>query len=265
MSKVLFLPSDYQAPKSSGFYMKFQEGENKFRILSQPVLGWEDWQDKKPIRYRMENKPARSVDPKKPLKHFWSMIVWNYVAEEIQILHLTQATIRRSLEALCADEDWGAPYFYDLKVVKSGEGMETEYMLNPLPHKPLAPHIRDLFDERKCNLEALFDNEDPFAPEHSHYTAGVFSKDDVKVEAKTLTMDQAYDLEMIIGECDKKYQIWFFDYIGRTYKTGNIAELPAAIYSKMLESATTAMEKNRSKQQQQSTEIPVDFILEEAQ
>src|ERR1017187_557874 len=154
MSKILFLPTGYEAPRTSNFYMKFQEGENKFRVLSQPIIGWEDWQDKKPIRYRLQDKPARPIDAKKPIKHFWSMIVWNYQEEEIQILHLTQATIRKSLESLCSDSDWGAPYFYDLKVIKSGEGMETEYVLNPLPHKKLNNIVEDRFKERKCNLDA---------------------------------------------------------------------------------------------------------------
>src|SRR5215510_11210672 len=99
MNKILFLPQDYQAPKTSNFYMKLQEGENKFRILTQPILGWEDWLDKKPVRYTFDNKPTKSFDPKKPVKHFWSMVVWNYNEEQIQILHITQATIRSSIEA----------------------------------------------------------------------------------------------------------------------------------------------------------------------
>lgn len=179
MNKIAFLPSGYEAPKTSNFYMKFQEGENKFRILSQPIIGWEDWQDKKPIRYKFRDKPAHPIDHKKPIKHFWSMIVWNYSLEEIQILHLTQTSIRKSLETLCKDEDWGAPYFYDIKVIKKGEGMETEYSLNPLPHKPLSLYIQEMFNERKCNLEALFYNEDPFSKEYTVFTPGVFSQNDV--------------------------------------------------------------------------------------
>jgi hypothetical protein len=255
MSKIAFLPTGYESPKTSNFYMKFQEGENKFRILSQPIIGWEDWQDKKPIRYKFNDRPAFPIDPKKPIKHFWSMIVWNYALEEIQILHLTQSGIRKSLETLCRDEDWGAPYFYDLKVMKKGEGMETEYSLNPLPHKPLAPHIQDMFNDRRCNLEALFYNEDPFSKEHTTFTPGIFSQNDVILSANNMTskisMEQAYDLNMILEECEEKYKKWVYDTILKQYKTENLCDLPADIYERMRTAAVRNMEENRSRQSPQ--------------
>lgn len=157
-----FLPRDYQAPSSGGGYMKLMDGENKIRILSQAVTGWEDWTaDKKPVRYR--DKPMDSFDPKKPAKHFWCFIVWNYSEEQIQILNVTQSSIRKSLMSLCQDHDWGDPYFYDLKIVRTGEGMDTEYMVNPLPHKPLQERIRVEFFGKPINLEVWLDGGDPFA------------------------------------------------------------------------------------------------------
>jgi hypothetical protein len=238
--------------------MKFQEGENKFRILSQPVLGWEDWQDKKPIRFRFDQKPARSIDPKKPVKHFWAMIVWNYAAEEIQILQITQASIRKSLHALCVDADWGEPYFYDLKIMKTGEGLETEYVLNPLPHKQLSPHISVMFDERKCNLEALFDNEDPFSKENTHFTPGIFSKNDIQ----TITMEQAYDLEMILAECDQKYRAWVYAHIMKQYHTENLTDLPADIFHRVKEAAIKNREANHAKQRECNNNSPEFELLE---
>lgn len=205
-----FLPENYTTPKSSNSYMKLQEGENKFRILSSPIIGWEDWLDKKPIRFRFNEKPTKSIDPKKPVKHFWAFVVWNYMEEKIQILHVTQATIRNCIEALCKDTDWGAPYFYDLKIMKKGEGVDTEYMVNPLPHKPLDPSIKKAFMEKRCNLEALFDNSDPFSSDWDMYTEGVFevpsSKPmEVKAEDK-ISEDQALELAEILSECDPIYQ-----------------------------------------------------------
>src|ERR1700689_4101246 len=130
-----FLPENYEAPRAGGFYMKLQKGENKIRIMSQPILGWEDWTpDKKPIRYEMDKKPEKSFDPEKPAKHFWAVIVWNYKEEAIQILQINQAGVRKGIEMLCNDSDWGAPYFYDLKIIKTGEDKNTKYQVNPLPH-----------------------------------------------------------------------------------------------------------------------------------
>lgn len=259
MNKILFLPDNYESPKSSNFYMKFQEGENKFRILSQPILGWEDWQDKKPLRYKFNEKPAKPIDVKKPIKHFWAMIVWNYNEEEIQILHLTQATIRKSLESLCQDSDWGAPYFFDLKVIKTGEGMETEYVLNPLPHKKLAAHIQDRFNERKCNLDALYYNDDPFSKDHTVYTPGIFSEEQV-IEAKK---DAPCELSMVLDECDEKYKAWFYNNVETQYKTKNLSALPKDVYKKAMISAEKAMNENHTKQRQAYNEVP-DFMMEQA-
>lgn len=161
-----FLPDDYEAPKSNNNYFKLQDGENRIRVLSKPIIGWEDWTlEKKPIRFRMDQKPSKSIDPKKPVRHFWSFLIYNILENKIQIMNVTQATIRKAIESLSKDSDWGAPYHYDIKIVKSGEGVDTEYHVNPVPHKPLNQDVIDMFNAIPCNLEALFTNEDPFSKE----------------------------------------------------------------------------------------------------
>jgi len=159
-----FLPENYELPKASGDYVKLEDGENRLRILSMPILGWEDWNDKTPVRYRYENKPSTSIDPKKPFKHFWAMIAWNCSLSKIQIWNVTQGTIKHALDALSKDADWGAPFHYDIKVFKSGEKMETKYVITPVSHKPLSQEVIDAFAKKPCYLEALFTNSDPFAP-----------------------------------------------------------------------------------------------------
>jgi hypothetical protein len=175
-SNMQFLPDGYKAPMGASRYMKLKEGENKFRILSQPIFGWEDWQDKTPIRYRMGDGCPTPADPKKPPKHFWAFIVWNYDEKKIQVLSITQATIRKSLESFSKDADWGAPYFYDIKIYKSGQSKDTEYSVTPLPHKDLNAEIELEFYSSPCNLEALFTNEDPFSYLWQEHTPGMFSK-----------------------------------------------------------------------------------------
>lgn len=196
-----FLPENYEAPKSSGFYLKLQEGENRIRILSEAVIGWEDWIDKKPVRFRMNNKPLKSFDPKKPVKHFWAFVVYNHNEDQIQIMQITQSSIRKSLESLCKDGDWGAPYFYDIKIMKTGDGIDTEYAVNPVPHKPIDQSILDRFHERKCNLEALFDNADPFSPEWEMHTRLGFSKvENIKDNAEIEL------LKTMLDQCDPEYK-----------------------------------------------------------
>lgn len=157
-----FLPPEYAVPSGSDHYMKFEQGENRFRILSKPIIGWEDWDNKKPIRFKMTQKPDASIDPQKPVKHFWAMVVYNVLANKLQILEITQSGIQKSIKALAADPDWGNPNGYDIKVTRKGSGLETEYALNPVPHKPLSEEIGQLYDASNINLEALFDGGDPF-------------------------------------------------------------------------------------------------------
>lgn len=179
-----FLPPSYEAPKSASGYMKLEDGENRIRILSSPILGWEDWKDKKPLRYRFDDKPDKPIDSSKPVKHFWAFIVWNYKAQLIQILEITQASIRKRIEALCQDSEWGAPYSYDIKIVKSGESVDTEYALNPTPHKQVDPSIIIAFKQKPICLEALFDNGDPFAEGYDQYTKGYFEAEAPVVPTK---------------------------------------------------------------------------------
>ena len=183
-----FLPDDYQAPKSANqSYFKPEDGENKIRILSAPILGWEDWNDKTPVRYKFAFKPDKSIDPKKPVRHFWAFIIWNYKTEQIMIYHVVQASIRNKIEKLTKDSDWGAPYFYDIKIIKTGQQKDTDYDVNPLPHKELHPYIQEQFNAKRCNLEALFTNQDPFDLNWQHYTPGVFSAEQAPKQDATKT------------------------------------------------------------------------------
>lgn len=61
-----FLPEGYEVPKTSGGYMKFKQGANKFRILSAPIIGWEYWtESKKPVRakdrWTVSKRPAKAA------------------------------------------------------------------------------------------------------------------------------------------------------------------------------------------------------------
>lgn len=156
-----FLPTDYSMPESGGHYMKLQDGENKIRILSKPIVGWLDWKDKKPYRFHMKNKPEKPLD-KNPIKHFWAFIVWNYNEQAIQILEITQQTIQTSIANLSKDEDWQSPFDYDLKISKKGRDLETKYSVVPLPKKPVTDEIKQAALDKPCYLDALFSGGDPW-------------------------------------------------------------------------------------------------------
>ena len=157
-----FLPQDYEPPKGESRYMKFQSGTNKFRILSKPIIGWEDWENKKPLRFFMKEKPENPIDPSRPIKHFWAMIVWDFTNECIKILEITQVTIMQSIAALANDPEWGTPLQYNIKVLKQGEKLDTKYSVIASPPSELTEDIREAYKNTPINLDALYEGEDPF-------------------------------------------------------------------------------------------------------
>ena len=176
-----FLPDSYNVPEPLSKYFKFQEGENRFRIMSSPILGYEWWVDKDGNVRQKDQKPLKGDKPVRcPMdgimppdagetyRHFWAMRVFNYKTETIQILQLTQRTIQKPLRALARDKDWGDPKGssgYDIVVHKSGKGLETEYQVTPKPKKELDKGIVQLNADTYIKLEKLYKGLDPFKNE----------------------------------------------------------------------------------------------------
>jgi hypothetical protein len=174
-----FLPKDYEPPKGESRYMRFEEGANKFRMLSKPIIGWEDWKDKKPLRYKIDNKPDYPINPGKPIKHFWAMIVWNYQTERIEILEITQISIQQVITSLSRDPEWGVPFKYDIKVERQGTGMDTKYTILGMPPSKVIEEVKQAYKDTPINLDALYDGEDPF---------------DTKIENEPETIEDHSDL-----------------------------------------------------------------------
>ena len=163
-----FLPKDYKLPVTSN-YMKFQAEQNRFRILSKPIIGWEYWIEEAGKRNPRRVKKFTEIPTRiqnqtgqdKP-KHFWAMVVWNYLDNKIQILEITQKSIMKAIESLVQDSDWESPLNYDLVVKKEGDGLETEYQINPKPKESVDPEIVEIYKSTNVNLEALYSGNDPF-------------------------------------------------------------------------------------------------------
>jgi len=166
-----FLPENYEVPSSNDKYMKFQKGENRFRILSSPIIGYEWWEEvndkKTPKRIPLGVPiPVAEISDPESIKHFWAMGVYNYTNKKIQILEITQKGIQKTLRALAKDEDWGSPVLnYDIVVTKTGDGMETKYEVLPKPATKLLEGVQEAYKDMEIRLEALFEGKDPFSKE----------------------------------------------------------------------------------------------------
>lgn len=159
-----FLPDDYEVP-AGGAYMKFVEGNNSFRTLSRPIIGYVGWtNDNKPMRFKTveeANKASSELKDGKH-KHFWAFVVWNYKTNRVEIMEITQSGIQKNLKALIDNPKWGSPFDYDVVIGRSGSGMDTEYTVQPEPKEVLDEKITLAFNETSVNLEALFTGDDPF-------------------------------------------------------------------------------------------------------
>lgn len=172
---MTFLPDGYSVPKQPSNYFKFEEGENKFRILSKAIVGYEYWNtEKKPVRLK-EMPTEMPVDIRRDdkgvaekIKHFWAFKVWNYQEKLVQICEISQSSIQGEIEGLAQSQEWGDPKGYDIVVTRKGKGIDTEYTVRSNPHTPISDEVKQADSAKNVNLEALFDGNDPFeAPESS--------------------------------------------------------------------------------------------------
>ena len=162
-----FPQEDYKLPVSSN-YMKFQEGDNTFRVLSSAVVGWEYWNTQnKPVR--VHDKPEEipeniktEKDGSIKINHFWAFAVYNYEAQKIQILELTQKGIMKTIHGLVKNPKWGDPKGYDITVTRVGTGLDTEYGAVPNPHTPLAGETKEQYEKLNIDLDGLYSGKDPF-------------------------------------------------------------------------------------------------------
>jgi hypothetical protein len=142
--------------------------EVRVRFFGAGVTGFEAWTtDNKPIRW--ESKPEelpsniRQQEGYQTVKRFIAGVVYDYSSDDFKILQITQKTLMDQLFKFISDEDYGDPTGYDVKIGKTGEGKKTEYTLVAAPPKAVKADVQARFDDLKCDLNRLFDGEDPFA------------------------------------------------------------------------------------------------------
>ncbi len=161
-----FLPKDYEPPAANENYMKFEQGKNKFRILADALVGWVWWKEDKDGGRKSYRIPMEEGRPPQKLKakHFWFFPVWNYKTKGIQLLEITQKGIQEDILEFINSEEWEDPLDYDLTIARKGKNMsDTKYSVMPSPKEDLDVKIAEEFENTFINLDALFEDGDPFA------------------------------------------------------------------------------------------------------
>jgi hypothetical protein len=176
----MFTPDKF-AESQVGNYMKFEDGQNRIRILEKPITGyvyWEDAEGNLVPKNEMAGKGGKPVRVKSwegltnaqrgAMKGFAAMVVWNYQAERIQILEIKQVGIMNALEALSLSKSWGDVTSFDIVITKTRTGInptDVEYSVMPEPKEPVSKEIKEAYKEAHIDLEALYRGEDPFGVE----------------------------------------------------------------------------------------------------
>ena len=171
---------DMDIPSVSN-YMKFELGDNKFRILGsfkegtakQGIQYWETQGEKRmPIRIsKGESVPANKLginkfgDPEIP-QFFWAFPVYNYKEKKVQILQIIQKTILKVIKSYIDNLKWGNPQEYDLIVTKTKNGDKTEYAVTVDPKEKLDEGIARMYKDIYINMDQWFESQDPFVEKY---------------------------------------------------------------------------------------------------
>lgn len=157
-----FLPKDYKAPEGSSDFFKPQPGDNKIRVLTKPIIGWEGWQDGKPFRRKgiekniEDNEVEINKLSKKPaISPVWAMLIWDYEEGKVKVWNLTQKTIMAKIVTMNADKGWGDVRGYDIGVERI-EGKRTSYDVRPYPHKKLDKDVLKVINATELDAENSF-------------------------------------------------------------------------------------------------------------
>lgn len=146
----------------------------RIRFLGNAITGWEVWveDDEGEKKLRFEEKPDElpenakaDMSGRKEYKRFISCVVYDYKLEKLRVLDLNQPGVMNKIFEYDDDPDYGDPTGYDIKITKTVKGKKTSYSVNAAPPKAVAPTIEKLFKATPCDLNRLFDNEDPWADE----------------------------------------------------------------------------------------------------
>ena len=96
-----WLPDNYEIPSEPPKYLRWGQGDNVFRVMTRPIVGYEWWEDKTPNRVKVKADVPKEVwNNGQAPKHFWAMVVYNPADDCFQVCEITQKTIQEAVKSL---------------------------------------------------------------------------------------------------------------------------------------------------------------------
>lgn len=188
---------------SEGSFAKLEKGENRFRILSDIVSGFEYWKEttdgkKVPVRSKSPvDMDFSDVPPREKVRNFWIFAVWK--DERVQVLEVTQKSIQKAISSFINDEDFGDTLGYDIVVNRTGDGLDTEYTILAKPPKKMDEDATTAWAETLeagFSLDAIFTSGNPFKPEEKNEL-------DEMLDAPKKEVDDEIDVESLFKDEEK--------------------------------------------------------------
>jgi hypothetical protein len=186
MSFLPTTPEEFQIPSKSSQFMKFEQGENEFRILSKCYEGYLIFtEESKPIRKRIKRdeegkvlkgsefskeelihhkarKDKKNKDMFETPKYFWMFLVYNYATKEFQVLEVSQKGVITTMMEYLKKEDWADPKTYNYIITKSGNSLDTNYTVTTSIPKSLPKEVLDTLESLEYDIDKVFDGGYPF-------------------------------------------------------------------------------------------------------
>ena len=150
--------------RDTSLFTKFAQGDNKVRVLSEATIGYVWWVDRKPNRCKDLDEIPDGVAKggKDGWKEFYAFKVYNLTEQTVQLMEITQSTIKGALFDLNNSDEWGDIRSYNINIRRSGEGKETEYTVMPSPKSELTPAQLESVERVKLDWKKHFAGEPPF-------------------------------------------------------------------------------------------------------
>jgi len=164
--------TDLEMPPESekGRYVnKFDDGDNKFRILGEPAIYREYFgEDNKPVR--SEKKPSEDEVKRyckewkfgKQVSYVRALPAWDYKAKQTVVLSLKKQALTKALRNLVHNEEFGDPTKYNITITKKWKDLETEYSLVGWQIRELDQEIKDARAKSPIDIWEMIVNWNPF-------------------------------------------------------------------------------------------------------
>ena len=192
MTNNQWMPENFEAvPQTSSDFMKLQLWENRFRIMSNPIVWYATW-----VQEEGKPKPLRSKEKLKEEpsninigqywkqfnKYFRAFVVWDYREECFKFLDLNKQGVLSDMENQFTIEWKEDPRMYDISITKSWSGTDTEYKLWVKDNKEVTADIKNLWKELAPHIDM-----------DKHYEWGYVLKDAIEARDGWAVAPAAWD------------------------------------------------------------------------